>query len=44
LAGQVIAELDSNPLTTFVTLLLKEEHKQSGSTKDGLVDDNQCKK
>jgi hypothetical protein len=31
-------------VTTFVTLLLKEEKKQAGSAKDGLIDDNQCKK
>jgi len=46
LAAQVIAELDTNPLTTFVTLLLKEEKKQAeGATgNDNLVYDNQCKR
>jgi hypothetical protein len=37
--------LSSNPLTTFVTLLLTEEQKQAGgSPGSGLVDDNQCKR
>jgi len=44
LAAQVITELDSNPLTTFVTLLLKEEKNQAGPANDNVVDDNQCKK
>jgi hypothetical protein len=42
----VIAELGTNPLTTFVTLLLIEEKKQAGSGygNDNLVYDNQCKR
>jgi hypothetical protein len=29
-AQEVVAELDSNPLTIFTELLLKEEQKQKG--------------
>jgi hypothetical protein len=28
-AQQVVAQLDTNPLTTFTTLVLKEEQKQA---------------
>jgi len=46
LAAQVIAEFDTNPLTTFTTLLLQEEEKQASDGKglDNLVDDNQCRR
>jgi len=46
LAAQVVAELDTNPLTTFTTLLLQEEEKQASDAKglDNLVDDNQCRR
>jgi hypothetical protein len=47
LAAQIISEMGSNPVTTFVTLLLTEEQKQGGGTQpgsSGLVDDNQCKR
>jgi hypothetical protein len=36
--------MQSNPLTTFVSLMLQEEKKQAGGTgPDGIVYDNQCK-
>jgi hypothetical protein len=46
LAAKLIAELDTNPLTTFVALLLQEEKKQAGSGygSDNLFYDNQCKR
>ena len=40
-AELVIAQLDTNPLTLFTDLLLKEEKKQAN---DNVVDDNQCRK
>ena len=46
MAAQVIAELQTNPLTTFVTLMRQEERKQAegGAGLDGVVYDNQCKR
>jgi filamentous hemagglutinin family protein len=46
LAAQVVAELDTNPLTTFTTLLQQEEEKQDADGKglDNVVDDNQCRR
>jgi hypothetical protein len=46
LAEQVISEMSSNPLTTFVTLLLTEEQKQAAGAQGapGVVDDNQCRR
>ena len=43
-AQQIVAELDTNPLTTFTTLLVQEEKKQSEEQKsDGTtVVVNQC--
>ncbi len=48
LAAQVISEMDTNPLTTFAFLLLKEEAKQAddkGKKKglDNVTNDTQCK-
>jgi hypothetical protein len=34
LAEQVVTELSSNPLTTFVTLLVKEEERQKRQEKE----------
>ena len=47
LAAQVIAEMETNPLTTFVSLMLKEEKKQAEDDKKAtgaVVDDTQCKR
>lgn len=47
LAGQLISEMRSSPLTTFTTLLLKESEKQSPDRRpgqDNVVDDNQCRR
>jgi len=47
LAAQVITEMATSPLTTFTTLLLKEEQQQAEELKTGIpnvVDDNQCKR
>jgi hypothetical protein len=46
LAQQVMAEIGTNPLTTFNTFLQQEEEKQATDAKglDNLVDDNQCRR
>jgi len=46
LAARVVAEMQTTPLTTFVTLLLQEEKKQTqgGTGQDSVVYDNQCKR
>jgi hypothetical protein len=47
LAARLISEMGTNPLTTFVRLLLQEERRQlddRGRRFDGIVDDNQCKR
>jgi hypothetical protein len=47
LAGQVISEIDTNPLTMFTALLLKEESKQADDKRkgeDNVVDNNQCRR
>jgi hypothetical protein len=46
LAQQTVAEMGSNPVTTFVTLLAQEGQRQQ-STATGnanVVDDNQCRR
>ena len=42
-AQQVVAQLDTNPLTTFTTLVLKEEKKQEEKAADNVVS-NVCTK
>jgi len=45
-AQQVVAQLDTNPLTTFTTLVLKEEKKQAedkDKSKPTVIDATQCK-
>ncbi len=47
LAAKLMLELDTNPLTTFVSLLLAEEKTEldAGKAKSGgLIDDSQCKR
>jgi hypothetical protein len=47
LAGQLISEMTSSPLTTFASLLLKEQERQSQDRQlgqDNVVDDNQCRR
>ncbi len=47
LAEQLISEMTSSPLTTFVSLLLKEQERQSQDRQlgqDTVVDDNQCRR
>jgi hypothetical protein len=46
LAEQVISEMSTTPVTTLVTLLLKEEKKQTPENRgqDNVVYDNQCKR
>jgi len=45
LATQVVAEISTNPLTTFTELLEKEEDQQASDRGvDNLVDDNQCRR
>jgi colicin import membrane protein len=39
-AAQVVAQLDTNPLTTFTTLVLKEEKQQAEEKKSGPAADN----
>jgi len=42
-----LAEVEATPVTTFVTLLLKEEEQQEGDrprNTDNVVDDNQCRR
>jgi uncharacterized glyoxalase superfamily metalloenzyme YdcJ len=43
-AQQIVAQLDSNPLTTFTTLLTTEEKKQSDAKGTTAVVVNQCTK
>jgi hypothetical protein len=47
LAGQLISEMRSSPLTTFTTLLLKEPERRSADHQpgqDNVVDDSQCRR
>ena len=46
LAEQMISEMSTTPVTTLVTLLLKEEKKQAAENRgqDNVVYDNQCKR
>jgi hypothetical protein len=46
LATQVVAEISTNPLTTFTELVEKEEEQQAsdGRGVDNLVDNNQCRR
>ena len=39
----IVNDTQNNTLTTFVTLLLKEEQHQAQGT-DNVVDDNQCRR
>jgi hypothetical protein len=46
-AEQVVTEMASNPVTTFVTLLVKEQEKEKEKEKtkdkpDPIVDGTQC--
>jgi hypothetical protein len=46
-AGEVISQMSTNPLTTFVTMMINEEKKQAGDDKkqsNTMVDDSQCKR
>jgi len=46
LAAGLVAEMSTNPVTTFVTLLLTEEKKQAADDKApaAVIDNNQCKR